>query len=100
MIIPYTLIKDIPDIAGDSSQNIQTFAALYGKNKTLVLVLAIILTWLILFISIIPWFFALGVIIPIIFFVIKPKFITQKIWLLGLPVGIWFFGVLIHILII
>ncbi len=85
LLLPYSVIKDVPDITGDKAHGIRTFAAMYGPRKAIILVLALIAGWFTLFFSIIPWFFALGVIITILTFVIRPRWIYDKALLFGVP---------------
>jgi 4-hydroxybenzoate polyprenyltransferase len=96
ILIPYSIIKDIPDIAGDRVGHIKTFAVLYGKKATITLLVLWIIGWILFFGSIIPWFFALGVILSFVLFIAKPHLLDTKMWVLGLPIFTWFLGVLIH----
>ena len=96
ILIPYSIIKDIPDIAGDRVGHIKTFAVLYGKKTTIIFLVLWIIGWMFFFGNIIPWFIALAVILPFVLFIIKPHLIDKKMWTLGLPVFTWFVGVLIH----
>lgn len=98
LLVPYSIIKDIPDVLGDQSESIRTIPAIIGIRATIVLVIGMIIAWLVIFWNIIPWFFLLGVIIPIIVFTFKKHLIYRKIWLLGLPVGIWSVLIILHIL--
>lgn len=98
LLIPYSIIKDIPDVAGDKQDNIKTFSVLFNQNKATVFAAIILIAWFVIFKNIIPWFLAIGVIIPVIILVFKKSLIHSKIWLLGLPVGIWSAALLVHIL--
>jgi 4-hydroxybenzoate polyprenyltransferase len=97
MLIPYSLIKDIPDIEGDRGHSL-TFPVLFGVPATLIGALLVSITWLAVFWSIIPWFLSLGVIMTIIFLLAKRSLAREKKWLLGLPVCIWIVGLLLHII--
>ena len=99
ILIPYSILKDIPDMAGDRIGNIKTFPLMFGTRPTLITIAILAILWLVIFWSIIPWFFTLGVIAPIVTLLIKPHLLENKFVLLGLPVSIWFIGVLLHILI-
>jgi 4-hydroxybenzoate polyprenyltransferase len=99
MLIPYTFIKDLPDVKGDTEGKLNTLPVLYGVPATLVVVALSTIAWLALFWAIIPWFFSLGAIISL--FVIgfwKRSWIHDKPKLLGLPIGIWTLGLLTHLL--
>jgi len=98
LLLPYSVIKDVPDIAGDKAHGIHTFAALYGARKAITLVGILIVAWFILFFHIIPWFLALGVIITVIAFTIKPKWIYNKMFLFSVPSIITSVLLFVHIL--
>lgn len=77
LLLPYSIIKDVPDIAGDKAHGIRTCCSVRTKKSNrpctstycrMVYTLS----------SIIPWFFALGVIITILTFVIRPRWIYDK----------------------
>lgn len=98
LMIPYSIIKDIPDIAGDTSENIKTFPVFYGIFGAGWIGLLLTICWLGLFWNTIPWFLALAVIISIIIFFIKKQWVKNKVLLLGIPTGISLLGILIHLL--
>lgn len=97
MLIPYSLIKDIPDIEGDKGHSL-TFPVVFGIPATLIIALLVSIAWLAVFWSVIPWFLSLGVIITLLVLVFRRRLTREKKWLLGLPVLIWIVGLLLHVI--
>ncbi len=100
LLIPYSIVKDIPDVAGDSKNAVYTFPVYFGVTVTSVLVVGLVILWIILFSHIIPWFIAIGVIASTIVFTIKRSWIYNKSLLFGITAAVWCVALLIHILFI
>jgi 4-hydroxybenzoate polyprenyltransferase len=86
MLIPYSIIKDIPDILGDKEGNIHTLPVTFGIPVTVAVVLLLIGGWFILFHAIIPWFFSVPVLVSLLLFTFKRSWVHEKIKVLGFPI--------------
>ncbi len=98
ILFPYSIIKDVPDIAGDKTQSLSTFPILYGKKVAIGVSLGAVVLWFVLFSAVIPWFFAIGIIITLATLLIKPKLVYEKVWLFGLPTTLVFIGIMLHLI--
>jgi 4-hydroxybenzoate polyprenyltransferase len=97
ILLPYSIIKDVPDIKGDTEGSIHTLPVTFGIPISLSIVLILIAGWFWLFHSIIPWFFSLPVIISILLFFIKRSWVHEKIKVLGIPILLAWMSILIQI---
>jgi 4-hydroxybenzoate polyprenyltransferase len=100
ILLPYSIIKDVPDMRGDTIQSILTFPRMFGRKVAIVTSLVLVLLWFVIFWKIIPWFFALAILISVITLIIQPKLLEKKAWIFGLPTTTIFIGILLHIIFI
>lgn len=97
MLIPYSIIKDVPDILGDTEGRIHTLPVTFGIPITIGVVVLLILGWFALFHAIIPWFFSLPVLVSLLLFMIKRSWVHEKIKILGLPILFIWIALLIQL---